>query len=60
VDPILREMLQAREVQPHALAKWQTHIQRVIQPALDRLAALDAAATDEAMVSAAKRSRGVA
>lgn len=48
MDPIFEEMARAREVQPRALRRWVEHLVTVIQPQLDELAALKAAAQQAA------------
>lgn len=44
MDPIFEEMARAREVQPRALRRWVEHLVNVIQPQLDELAEIKAAA----------------
>lgn len=42
MDPVIEEICRAREVQPHALGRWQRYLRDVIQPKLARLADLEA------------------
>lgn len=42
MDPILRQVLQARAIEPHFLARLQTYIRQELQPALDERDALRA------------------
>jgi len=37
MHPLIEEICRAREVQPHALGRWQQELRQTIQPMLDDL-----------------------
>lgn len=38
MHPLIEEICRARDVQPHALGRWQHELRTTIQPMLDELA----------------------
>lgn len=62
MHPLIEEICRARDVQPHALGRWQHELRTTIQPMLDELDAIKRQPTcvidDEVVTIPLKRGPG--